>query len=135
MTDKRQFQRVALNVSGILSHSNTDIEVMVSDVSLQGIKLQAMESALAHLPFDSHEPYIAKFQANDDSPLITLYISQLYRHSDSRKDMVSLGCKVERMDVDSVSALRRLIALNSADMDIEEKDLNALVNAVYQAPR
>lgn len=132
MTDKRQFQRVSLDVNGTLTHNDTSIDVIVSDVSLQGIKLQATETALLNLPFDSHEPYVATFQANEDSPVITLYISQLYRHADSRKERVSLGCKVERMDVESISALRRLITLNSEDASIEEKDLNALVNAVYQ---
>ncbi|APD86827.1 PilZ domain-containing protein [Alteromonas sp. Mex14] len=132
MTDKRQFQRVSLDVNGTLTHYDTSIDVIVSDVSLQGIKLQATETALLNLPFDSHDPYVATFQANEDSPVITLYISQLYRHADSRKERVSLGCKVERMDVESISALRRLITLNSEDASIEEKDLNALVNAVYQ---
>lgn len=135
MTDKRQFHRVMLNVKGHLAHNDITIEVMVSDVSLQGIKLLASETELAKLPFDSHEPYTATFKANEDSPLITLHISQLYRHSDSRKDDVSLGCKVERMDVECLSALRRLIALNSLDSGIEEKDLNALIDAVYQAPQ
>ena len=135
MTDKRQFQRVSLNVNGTLAHNDISIDVVVSDVSLQGIKLQATETALSNLPFDSHEPYVATFQANEDSPVITLSISQLYRHADSRQELVSLGCKVERMDVDSISALRRLITLNSDDASIEEKDLNALVNAVYQAPK
>ncbi|MFZ8198132.1 PilZ domain-containing protein [Alteromonas portus] len=134
MTDKRQFQRVPLNVNGKLAHKDNSIDVVVSDVSLQGIKLQATETALSNLPFDSHEPYVATFQANEDSPVITLSISQLYRHADSRQELVSLGCKVERMDVDSISALRRLILLNSDDASIEEKDLNALVNAVYQMP-
>lgn len=132
MTDKRQFQRVSLDVNGTLTHNDTSIDVIVSDVSLQGIKLQATETALLNLPFDSHDPYVATFQANEDSPVITLYISQLYRHADSRKERVSLGCKVERMDVESICALRRLITLNSEDASIEEKDLNALVNAVYQ---
>ena len=132
MTDKRQFQRVSLDVNGTLTHNDTSIDVIVGDVSLQGIKLQATETALLNLPFDSHDPYVATFQANEDSPVITLYISQLYRHADSRKERVSLGCKVERMDVESISALRRLITLNSEDASIEEKDLNALVNAVYQ---
>ena len=132
MTDKRQFQRVSLDVNGTLTHNDTSIDVIVSDVSLQGIKLQATETALLNLPFDSHDPYVATFQANEDSPVITLYISQLYRHADSRKERVSLGCKVERMDVESISALRRLITLNSEDASIEEKDLNALVDAVYQ---
>ena len=134
MTDKRQFQRVSLNVNGTLTHNKTNINVVVCDVSLQGIKLQATETALLNLPFDSHEPYTATFQANDDSPVIILSISQLYRHADSRQEYVSLGCKVERMSVDSISALRRLITLNSDDASIEEKDLNALVDAVYQAP-
>ena len=105
MTDKRQFQRVSLNVNGTLAHNDVSIDVVVSDVSLQGIKLQATETALSHLPFDSHDPYTATFQANEDSTVITLSISQLYRHADSRKERVSLGCKVERMDVDSLSLI------------------------------
>lgn len=132
MTDKRQFQRVALNVPGKLAHKDSEIDVIVYDVSLQGIKLLASEAELAKLPFDSHEPYVSTFRANEDSPLITLYIEQLYRHSDSRKPAVSLGCKVSQMDINCVSALRRLISLNSFDGSINEKDLNALVNAVYQ---
>ena len=132
MTDKRQFQRVALNVPGQLAHKDSEIDVIVYDVSLQGIKLLASETELTKLPFDSHEPYVATFRANEDSPLITLYIEQLYRHSDSRKSKVSLGCKVSQMDINCVSALRRLISLNSSDDSIDDKDLNALVNAVYQ---
>ena len=50
MTDKRQFQRVSLNVNGTLAHNDISIDVVVSDVSLQGIKLQATETALSHLP-------------------------------------------------------------------------------------
>ena len=49
MTDKRQFQRVSLNVNGTLAHNDVSIDVVVSDVSLQGIKLQATETALSHL--------------------------------------------------------------------------------------
>ena len=62
MTDKRQFQRVTLNVRGTLAHNDMVIDVVVSDVSLQGIKLFASETALTHLPFDSHEPYTAMFK-------------------------------------------------------------------------
>ncbi|OJF68676.1 PilZ domain-containing protein [Alteromonas sp. V450] len=132
MTDKRQFQRVALNVKGTLAHNGICVDVIISDVSLQGIKLKAEEAALSNLPFDSHDPYVATFQANEESPVITLSISQLYRHADTREENVSLGCKVEQMSVESISALRRLITLNSDDASIDEKDLNALVNAVYQ---
>lgn len=131
MSDKRLFTRVALNVPGTLSHSGRHVDIIVSDVSLHGIKLRAEEALLGTLPFDSHEPYTVTFQANDDSPLITLHIEQLYRHTDSRAERVSLGCKVDKMDIESVSALRRLITLNSADTGIEEKELNALIDAVY----
>ncbi|NDV92153.1 PilZ domain-containing protein [Alteromonas sp. 345S023] len=131
MSDKRQFTRVALNVPGTLSHSGQNVDIIVSDVSLHGIKLLAEEGHLAKLPFDSHFPYTATFQANADSPEISLHIEQLYRHSDGRTDYVSLGCKVDKIDIESVSALRRLITLNSADTHIDEKEINALINALY----
>lgn len=131
MSDKRQFTRVPLDVEGQLAHNNIAINVTICDVSLQGVRLIANEDDLSILPFDSHEPYSAMFRANEDSPLITLHIEQLYRQNDSRKDTVSLGCKVASMDVDSISALRRLIVLNCQNADLEEKELNALIDAVY----
>jgi len=131
MSDKRQFTRIPLAVAGHLAHNGKRIDVVICDVSLQGVRLTANEDALAELPFDSHDPYTATFRANEDSPVITLIIEQLYRQNDSRKDTVSLGCKVAQMDVESISALRRLILLNSQDADLEEKELNALIDAVY----
>jgi hypothetical protein len=131
MSDKRLFTRIPLAVKGTLAHHDKHIDVIVIDVSLQGVKLSANEDALNELPFDSHDPYTATFRANEDSPVITLHIEQLYRQNDSRKDSVSLGCKVSQMDVDSISALRRLILLNSQDADLNEKELNALIEAVY----
>lgn len=118
---------------GTLSHSGQEVDIIVSDVSLHGIKLLAKDWRLAKLPFDSHIPYTATFQANADSPKITLHIEQLYRHSDSRTDYVSLGCKVDKIDIESVSALRRLITLNSADNHIEEHDISALIDALYSS--
>jgi len=131
MSDKRLFTRIPLAVKGTLAHHDKRIDVIIIDVSLQGVKLSANEDALNELPFDSHDPYTATFRANEDSPVITLHIEQLYRQSDSRKDSVSLGCKVSQMDVDSISALRRLILLNSQEADLNEKELNALIEAVY----
>lgn len=131
MSDKRQFQRVTLNVAGTLSHNTIAIPVTISDVSLQGVRLSANEDDLERLPFDSHDPYTAQFQTNEDSPLISLEIEQLYRKSDVSADIVYLGCKVSQMDVESISALRRLILLNSDSAALDDSDLNALIDAVY----
>lgn len=131
MSDKRQFQRVKLNIEGMLTHQATSIPVIVKDVSLQGIRLSANEHALAQLPFDSHEPYLAQFQPNDDSPVVTLYIEQLYRQSDARHRDTLLGCKLDHGDIDSMVALRRIIELNSDDAELSEKDLDALIDAIY----
>lgn len=131
MTDKRQFHRVKLGIEGELTHQAVTVPVTVADVSLQGIRLSASEAALQALPFDSHIPYIARFQANQDSPVITLEIEQLYRQTDTRNPNVFLGCRVSRGDIESVVVLRRLIELNSKDMDLSEADLDALTDAIY----
>ncbi len=131
MSDKRQFQRVKLNIDGFLTHQTTSIPVTIKDVSLQGIRLRADEQQLNKLPFDSHEPYLARFQLNNDSPLITLYIEQLYRQSDSRCKDIMLGCKLDHGDIDSMIALRRIIQLNSSDATLSDNDLDALIDAIY----
>lgn len=131
MSDKRQFQRVKLNIEGVLTHQTTSIPVTVKDVSLRGVRLSADEHLLAHLPFDSHEPYLAQFRPNDDSPVVTLYIEQLYRQSDARYSDTLLGCKLDHGDIDSMVALRRIIELNSNDAELSEKDLDALIDAIY----
>lgn len=131
MSDKRKFSRVPLRVHGTLSHGDKQVDVIITDVSLQGIKLSANEQHLNALPFDSHDAYVAEFKVNEDSPPIVMYIEQLYRQTDSREDMINLGCKVSTMSVESISALRRLIVLNSNDADLNDKELNALIDAVY----
>ncbi|GGW85915.1 PilZ domain-containing protein [Alteromonas halophila] len=133
MSDKRQFQRVKLDIDGTLSHQTTTIAVVVKDVSLQGLRLSARESLLDQLPFDSHEPYLARFRPNDDSPELTLFIEQLYRHADSRHPDTILGCRLKRGDIESVSALRRIIQLNSSDAELSNKDLDALIEAIYSS--
>ncbi len=131
MSDKRQFQRVSLSVVGTLAHHDIEIPVTITDISLKGVRLSACEIDLNKLPFDSHDPYIAKFQVNEDSPSICMEIEQLYRQNNDRSDKVTLGCKVAQMDVDSISALRRLILLNGKDASLNDSDLNALIDAVY----
>lgn len=131
MTDKRQFQRIPLKVEGKLRHQSITVPVMIEDVSLKGIRLSATESALLELPFDSHDPYEISFKANEDSPAIVIQLAQLYRQSDTRHPHTFMGCKVEFIELDSLSALRRLIVLNSRDQSLSEHDLEALIDAVY----
>ena len=133
MSDKRQFQRVKLNITGTLTHQASSIPVTVKDVSLQGVRLSAHERQLEQLPFDSHETYLAQFCPNDDSPAVTLYIEQLYRQSDPRQSDILIGCKLDHGDIESMVALRRIIELNSADAELTEKDLDALIDGIYSS--
>ena len=129
--DKRQFQRVDLKVPGELSLHGNSIPVTVEDVSLQGLRLSAAEAMLDMLPFDRHDPYTVMFKANPDSPLMTLYLIQLYRQSPQKAGDIYIGCKVDHIDVECLAELRRLINLNSGDDALSEKDMDALLNAVY----
>lgn len=130
--DKRQFQRVDLKVPGELSLHGNSIPVTVEDVSLQGLRLSAAEAMLEMLPFDSHDPYTVMFKANPDSPLLTIYLQQLYRQSPRITDLIFIGCKVDHIDVECLAELRRLINLNSGDPGMSEHDLNALIDAVLK---
>ncbi len=130
--DKRQFQRVDLKVPGELSLHGNSIPVTIEDVSLQGLRLSAAETMLDMLPFDSHDPYTVMFKANPDSPLITLYLQQLYRQSPGHTDLIFIGCKVDHVEVEYLAELRTLINMNSGDPGLSEQDLNALIDAVYK---
>lgn len=131
IVDKRQFQRVELNVPGELGIHGDQIPVTIEDVSLQGLRLSAAETMLEMLPFDSHDPYRVLFKVNPDSPLITLHLTQLYRQSPSNNSLVFMGCKVAHIDVDSLAELRRLINVNSGDNQLSEQDMSSLIDAIY----
>lgn len=131
--DKRQFQRVDLKVPGELSLHSNSIPVTVEDVSLQGLRLSAAEAMLDMLPFDSHDPYTVVFKANPDSPLITLHLQQLYRQNPVKRELIYIGCKVDHIDVECLAELRSLINLNSGDDKLSEKDMDALISAVYDS--
>lgn len=133
MPDKRQFTRVPLSVTGNLTHNNQHIDVVISDVSLQGIKLCITESALNKLALDDTLPHTVAFRINEDSPIIRLRIEQRYSHLDNEHAIISLGCKFAQFDVDSISMLRRLILLNSHDDYAPEKELNTFINSVYSS--
>ncbi|MEG3768679.1 PilZ domain-containing protein [Alteromonas sp. 14N.309.X.WAT.G.H12] len=129
--NKRQFQRVDLNVAGQLGHQGIAIPIVIKDVSLQGLRLCAADQDLNALPFDSHAPYTVKFKTNEDSPQIVLFLQQLYRQTQAGSANVDIGCKLDHIDVESLAGLRRLITMNSNDNAIAEKDLNALIDAIY----
>ena len=131
MSDKRQFQRVALNIPGTLAHGQTCIDVIIEDVSLQGLRLSAEEQALNSLPFDSHDPYKIAFLSDDQAPHIEAWVEQLYRHNHRRKRAVAMGCKVDHIDINSLAALRQLILLNSGDENLSQDDIDALTDAIY----
>lgn len=133
MPDKRQFTRVPLSVKGNLTHNNQHIDVVISDVSLQGIKLCTTEDALNKLSLDKSLPQTVAFRSNEDSPVISLRIEQRYACIDNAHATVSLGCKFAQFDVDSISMLRRLILLNSHDDYLPEEELNAFINAIYSS--
>ncbi|NMH58924.1 PilZ domain-containing protein [Alteromonas ponticola] len=134
MTDKRQYQRITLGASGSLSHQNVSVPVEVMDISLQGLRLKVNEKTIEALPFDSHEPYIIKFHANNDSPPICAHLQQLYRFNHPRIGDTLIGCKLDHIDIEDLAALRRLIQLNSEDNRLSEQDLDALIEGILTKP-
>lgn len=119
MTDssdnKRRFQRIAFKAKTSLSQANLTQEVNLLDLSLKGLLVDAP----AELALAPEKAIQACIRLEGDA-VITMEVSLSHRQG------TQLGFKCEMIDVDSISHLRRLIALNTGDAKAAERELSEL---------
>ena len=116
--NKRQFHRVAHDARATLSAHGAARSATIADLSLKG--------CLLHLAEDWQ---IAPDQVYRLSihltPLIKIEMDVVLAHQEGQH----AGFRCQSIDLDSATALRRLLELNLADSDLLDRDIHALLRA------
>lgn len=116
--DRRRFTRVPFDAATRLQQNGWSVSVQLVDISLRGL--------LVTRPTDwdatriTSEPVVAVIDLDDGSQ-----ISMEARLVHSAEGL--LGFRCEHIDLDSVSHLRRLVALNLGDSDLLDRELASLL--------
>jgi len=115
MTDKRRFTRVPFDSEVDIVAGGTHYPTELLDVSLKGLLVVAPDGLFA-----------------GDACIVTL---QLGEDLDIVMDCVVMhvtgdraGLRIDRLDMESLSHLRRLLELNLGDPDLLDRELSGLGN-------
>ncbi|MEL0168794.1 MAG: PilZ domain-containing protein [Pseudomonadaceae bacterium] len=115
--DRRRFSRIPFDAHTMLQQDDWCVAAQLVDVSLRGLLLMQPE----HWdPARAHAPFIAIIELSEGSQ-IRMEVSLAHAEEGL------LGFQCEHIDLDSISHLRRLIALNLGDETLLERELGALL--------
>ena len=113
--DRRQFSRVTFNAEVTLSQGAERWPVQLIDISLKGVLI---ETPIDWQP-DFSKPFAITLTLSDETHID---MDLLWRHS--HQGLSGFECK--RIDIDSITHLRRLVELNLGDSRLLERELAAL---------
>lgn len=115
--DKRRFHRIVYHAAASLSNAEHTIPCKIVDLSLKGCLLEFTADDLE--PID-HDPMTLTMALSDET-VITMDLTACHKLDNK------VGFKCEKIDIDSISELRRLIELNLGDSSLLERDIQALM--------
>jgi hypothetical protein len=120
-TNRRQFSRIPFQTEASLSLANGEYPVEVVDLSLKGALIQPREPLYITVGSDG----TLKLRLDKASTRIRMDVTVVY-HQNQR---YGLACR--KIDIDSVTHLRRLVALNLGDEGetLLEREIRLLVGA------
>lgn len=116
-TEKRRFHRIVHDVPATVSDGERELPARTLDLSLKGCLLELQTGELLEMDRD------CRIDLRLSDPVhIVMQAAPVHRH-DTR-----IGFACRHIDVDSITALRRLVELNLANPDLLEEDLEALAH-------
>ncbi|WP_427852791.1 PilZ domain-containing protein [Stenotrophomonas acidaminiphila] len=116
-TERRHFSRAPFHSPAWLVRADGSIHGgQVHDVSLKGALFEAEPGGDCRL----HERCQLQVELSQDTPI---RMQATVVHVEGRH----VGLRCDEIDLDSITALRRLIELNAADPALLERELGALV--------
>lgn len=122
---RRRFARVGFHAGGRLTVAGQIVACSVEDLSLKGALVTISGDASA-LTEDC--PVELNLTLGEDGERITMLARVAHLH-DHR-----YGLRCTEIDLDSVTALRRLVELNLGDPALLERDLSAMIASAGQSP-
>lgn len=115
MTDKRAYHRIFYNAESLLDSDDKTWPCQIIDLSLKGCLLR-FDTSWRENP---EKIYTLTLNLSDEiKVMMVLSISHVIDNN--------VGFKCEHIDIESITALRRLVELNLGDSQLLERDLLAL---------
>lgn len=123
MDERRHYQRVQFDTQAVLSQQNHSTPVHVVDLSLNGVLVDTFDGG----GFDLSQPLQLHLELSD-SVVIAMELNCAHHSSVSESDhQLRCGFRCTRIDLDSISHLRRLVELNLGSADALDRDLSQLI--------
>lgn len=116
-TNLRRFSRVPFHATAQLMVQGRIVEVRLLDIALKGALLATLEPEGLRM----HEQCRLVLRLTDDGDSITM------DGSIAHLDGVQLGMECQEIDISNMTRLRRLLELNTGDVDLVDRELHQLV--------
>ncbi|TCS71292.1 PilZ domain-containing protein [Sulfuritortus calidifontis] len=116
--DKRHFHRVAYDARVTLTAGGSLWAGTVQDISLKGCLVKLGR----YWPVEAERSYHLSIHL---SPVLNIEMDAVLAHQEG--ELVGFRCT--RIDLDSITELRRLVELNLGDASLLDRDLHALIHA------
>lgn len=117
VADRRQFWRAAFHASVYLVAVSETVPAELLDISLKG----ALVAVPADWPAQIGDFCELRLKLADDA---TIVMDTIIAHQAAGR----VGLRCERIDLDSIIHLRRLVELNAGDAALLDRELQALLN-------
>ncbi len=114
--ERRQYKRVSFDTTAKLSKDDQSFDCQIVDLSIHGVLLRphgVLRSSVDAI-------YQLEIPLSDQQNRITMTLKLTHQHP------VNLGFVCEKIDLDSITHLRKIVELNSGDSAILERDLATL---------
>ena len=116
MAERRRFSRIIYQVPAKASQDRLQLNGFVQDLSLHGVLLHCDDALL----FNHSLPLHVSFQLNDSDVVIQLEASIISTNN------TSMRLRIEHLDIDSISHLKRLVELNVGDDELLHREIEHL---------
>lgn len=117
-SEKRQFSRFTFESSINLEKDGQQWESSLLDISLKGVLISKPENWDESNTGDYHLSILL-----DHSDIeINMEVKPVHSHNNR------IGLRCEKIDLDSVTNLRRLVELNLADEEVLEREISNMIN-------
>ncbi|CAH7090573.1 Cyclic diguanosine monophosphate-binding protein [Vibrio chagasii] len=118
MIERRQFSRVIYQVPAEISQGQVNVSGSVQDLSLHGLLIQCEE--LQQL--NQENPVHVSFKLTNSDINIQLEATIVSTIN------TSMRLRIEHLDIDSISHLKRLVELNVGDDDLLYREIEHLTD-------
>lgn len=118
MIERRRFSRIFYQVPALAQQGQKKLTTCIQDLSLHGLLLWAADEA----NFKSDQPLEIQFTLPDSDITLSL-TAQLVRQNGN-----NLHLKIQHIDIESISHLKRLVELNVGNDELLHRDMRQLVN-------